>query len=126
MSPCKLQMVADFAGARTSCSSSLIKPTRRGERRQAASFSGIFPGRECLITRGRVDDEFRKSGRHFDYSESNEQELRDHAAKRLTDLKVPENIVFLPSLPKGVTGKIQRRALKSLLFIWFSGVRSSD
>jgi len=46
---------------------------------------------------------------------ANKQELRDHAAKRLTDLKVPEKIVFLPSLPKGVTGKIQRRALKSLL-----------
>jgi long-chain acyl-CoA synthetase len=48
---------------------------------------------------------------------ANEQELRDHAAKRLTDLKVPEKIVFLTSLPKGVTGKIQRRALKSLLHL---------
>ena len=46
---------------------------------------------------------------------ANEQELRDHAAKRLADLKVPEKIVCLPSLPKGVTGKIQRRTLKSLL-----------
>src|ERR1700677_1293923 len=31
------------------------KPTRRPERRQAASFSGISPGRECLITRRRVE-----------------------------------------------------------------------
>lgn len=46
---------------------------------------------------------------------ANEQELRDHAAKELADLKVPEQIVFLRSLPKGVTGKIQKRALKSLL-----------
>jgi long-chain acyl-CoA synthetase len=45
---------------------------------------------------------------------AHEQELRDHARQRLADIKVPEKIVFLKSLPKGITGKIQRRALKEL------------
>ena len=43
-----------------------------------------------------------------------EQELKDHARQRLADIKVPEKIVFLKSLPKGITGKIQRRALKEM------------
>ncbi len=43
---------------------------------------------------------------------TDEQELREHAGERLAELKVPEKIVFVPSLPKGVTGKIQRRLLK--------------
>jgi long-chain acyl-CoA synthetase len=43
-----------------------------------------------------------------------EQELRDFARERLADYKVPERIVFLPQLPKGLTGKVQRRALKQM------------
>jgi long-chain acyl-CoA synthetase len=45
---------------------------------------------------------------------AHEQELRDHARQRLADVKVPERIVFVKSLPKGITGKIQRRALKEM------------
>lgn len=45
---------------------------------------------------------------------AHEQELKDHARQRLADIKVPEKIVFLKSLPKGITGKIQRRALKEM------------
>lgn len=41
-----------------------------------------------------------------------EQELKDHAGRRLADHKVPGSFVFLERLPKGPTGKIQRRALK--------------
>jgi long-chain acyl-CoA synthetase len=41
-----------------------------------------------------------------------ERELRRFAAGRLDEHKVPERFVLLPSLPKGITGKIQRRALK--------------
>lgn len=44
----------------------------------------------------------------------NEQELKEHTGERLAELKVPEQIVFVPSLPKGITGKIQRRLLKEL------------
>lgn len=39
------------------------------------------------------------------------QELRDFARERLADYKLPENIWFLPELPRGLTGKIDRRAL---------------
>ena len=45
---------------------------------------------------------------------AHEKELRDHARQGLADIKVPEKIVFLKSLPKGITGKIQRRALKEM------------
>jgi acyl-CoA synthetase (AMP-forming)/AMP-acid ligase II len=31
---------------------------------------------------------------------------------RLADLKVPDEIMFLEKLPKGISGKIQRTALK--------------
>jgi long-chain acyl-CoA synthetase len=43
---------------------------------------------------------------------TSEEELREHARRRLADLKVPEEIVFLEKLPKGISGKIQRSALK--------------
>ena len=43
---------------------------------------------------------------------TNEDELREHARRRLADLKVPDKIVFLEKLPKGISGEIQRTALK--------------
>jgi len=44
-----------------------------------------------------------------------EAELRDFVRARIADYKVPERILFLPSLPKGLTGKVQRRDLKDLM-----------
>jgi long-chain acyl-CoA synthetase len=44
-----------------------------------------------------------------------ERELRDHARQLLADIKVPETFVFRSGLPKGITGKVQRRALKEML-----------
>jgi long-chain acyl-CoA synthetase len=44
-----------------------------------------------------------------------EQELKEHASRRLADHKVPDSIFFLNSLPTGPTGKIQRRALKNII-----------
>ena len=41
-----------------------------------------------------------------------EQELREYARRSLADYKVPERIYFLPQLPKGPTGKVDRSALK--------------
>ena len=41
-----------------------------------------------------------------------EAELIDFAKLHLADYKVPARIEFLPVLPKGTTGKVQRRALK--------------
>jgi long-chain acyl-CoA synthetase len=43
-----------------------------------------------------------------------EQELRDFARERMADYKVPEHIWILPELPKGLTGKIDRRALAEM------------
>ncbi len=44
-----------------------------------------------------------------------EQELREHARRSLADYKVPERILFIPELPKGPTGKVDRSALKATL-----------
>ena len=41
-----------------------------------------------------------------------ERELQEYARQRLADYKVPSRIRFIPELPKGITGKIQRRILK--------------
>ncbi len=43
--------------------------------------------------------------------QASEQELRAFAATRLADFKVPRKIVFLPEIPKGATGKLQRIGL---------------
>ena len=42
------------------------------------------------------------------------EELREFARDRLADYKTPEEIWFLPELPKGLTGKVDRRALVEL------------
>ncbi len=44
-----------------------------------------------------------------------ERELRDFAATRLVDFKVPRRIVILTEIPKGATGKLQRIGLASKL-----------
>jgi len=45
----------------------------------------------------------------------NEDGLRDHARKLLADYKVPERIFFLAEVPKGLTGKVDRRSLRDIL-----------
>jgi acyl-CoA synthetase (AMP-forming)/AMP-acid ligase II len=44
-----------------------------------------------------------------------ERELRDFAEARLAHFKVPRKIVFLPEIPKGATGKLQRIGLAAKL-----------
>ena len=44
-----------------------------------------------------------------------EREIRDFAATRLADFKVPRKIVFLAEIPKGATGKLQRIGLAEKL-----------
>ena len=44
-----------------------------------------------------------------------ERELRDFAARRLADFKVPRRIIFLVEIPKGATGKLQRIGLAAKL-----------
>lgn len=48
-------------------------------------------------------------------AELTEREVRDFAAKRLADFKVPRKIVFLEEIPKGATGKLQRIGLAEKL-----------
>jgi long-chain acyl-CoA synthetase len=43
-----------------------------------------------------------------------EHELQNLVRSRIADYKVPERVLFLPVLPKGPTGKLQRRALMDL------------
>ena len=44
-----------------------------------------------------------------------EKELREFAAKRLADFKVPRKVLFLDEIPKGATGKLQRIGLAAKL-----------
>lgn len=44
-----------------------------------------------------------------------EKELIEYVRQRLADYKTPERILFIDQLPKGPTGKVQRRALKEML-----------
>jgi acyl-CoA synthetase (AMP-forming)/AMP-acid ligase II len=44
-----------------------------------------------------------------------ERALKDFAAERLADFKLPRKIVFLEEIPKGATGKLQRIGLASKL-----------
>ena len=44
-----------------------------------------------------------------------ERELRDFAATKLADFKVPRKILFLAEIPKGATGKLQRIGLAAKL-----------
>lgn len=57
---------------------------------------------------------------------ASEQELRDFARSRLADYKVPERVFFLPVLPKGPTGRLQRRALKDLALALSENARCSS
>jgi long-chain acyl-CoA synthetase len=44
-----------------------------------------------------------------------EDQLRTHARGLLADYKVPDRVLFLAELPKGLTGKIDRRKLREIL-----------
>jgi acyl-CoA synthetase (AMP-forming)/AMP-acid ligase II len=48
-------------------------------------------------------------------SEANEQAIRDFAASRLADFKVPRRVIILDEIPKGATGKLQRIGLAAKL-----------
>ncbi len=50
-----------------------------------------------------------------DGGSAEEREIRQFAAERLADFKVPRRIVFLDEIPKGATGKLQRIGLAEKL-----------
>ena len=47
--------------------------------------------------------------------QATEREILDHTRVLLADYKVPEKIFFRADLPKGITGKVDRRALRDSL-----------
>ncbi len=55
-----------------------------------------------------------------------EKELRQFAASRLTDFKVPRRIVILDEIPKGPTGKLQRIGLAEKLGLTEESEKLSD
>ncbi len=48
-------------------------------------------------------------------TEATEAELREFAARRLADFKVPKKVLFRAEIPKGATGKLQRIGLAQKL-----------
>lgn len=61
---------------------------------------------------GDLNDRFRSDLSQF--SLKGEDELRSFLRKRIADYKVPEHVAFMPVLPKGLTGKVHRAALKDM------------
>ena len=56
--------------------------------------------------------------------QATEREIRDFAATRLADFKVPRKLVFLDEIPKGATGKLQRIGLADKLGLGKQGAIS--
>ena len=50
-----------------------------------------------------------------DGSEATERDIRDFAASRMADFKVPRKVVIMDEIPKGATGKMQRIGLAEKL-----------
>jgi acyl-CoA synthetase (AMP-forming)/AMP-acid ligase II len=50
-----------------------------------------------------------------DGTEATEREIRDFAAERMADFKVPRKVIILDEIPKGATGKMQRIGLAEKL-----------
>jgi len=48
-------------------------------------------------------------------AEADEREIREFAAGRMADFKVPRKVVILDEIPKGATGKLQRIGLAEKL-----------
>jgi acyl-CoA synthetase (AMP-forming)/AMP-acid ligase II len=47
--------------------------------------------------------------------QASEREIRDYAATRLADFKVPRKVLILDEIPKGATGKLKRIGLADQL-----------
>ena len=52
---------------------------------------------------------------HEDTAGRGNAEIREFAARRLADFKVPRKILFMAEIPKGATGKLQRIGLAAKL-----------
>ena len=56
-----------------------------------------------------------------DGEQASEREIRDYAATRLADFKVPRTILILDEIPKGATGKLKRIGLADQLGLTAKG-----
>jgi acyl carrier protein len=59
-------------------------------------------------------------------AEASELELREFAARRLVDFKVPRRLLIVEEIPKGPTGKLQRIGLAARLGLTGTGLRPSE
>jgi len=50
-----------------------------------------------------------------DGSTATERDIRDFAAERMADFKVPRKVIIMDEIPKGATGKMQRIGLAEKL-----------
>ena len=57
----------------------------------------------------------RRRGRAQEGAQASDAELRQFAAVRLADFKVPRKILILKEIPVGATGKLQRIGLAQKL-----------
>ena len=48
-------------------------------------------------------------------ADATERDIRDFAASRMADFKVPRKVVIMDEIPKGATGKMQRIGLAEKL-----------
>ncbi len=67
------------------------------------------------IPDGRLGEEIGAAVVLHPGAATTERELRDFAAGKLADFKVPRTVVFLAEIPKGATGKLQRIGLAERL-----------
>ena len=56
-----------------------------------------------------------------DGEQASEREIRDYAATRLADFKVPRKVLILDEIPKGATGKLKRLGLADQLGLTAKG-----
>ena len=92
------------------------QPRRREDlaargRRGADGPSGGRPGGHLRHAARQARRGGRRGGRAARGQAATEREIRDFAASRLADFKVPRKVVILDEIPKGATGKLQRIGL---------------
>ncbi|MEN0057891.1 MAG: AMP-binding protein, partial [Bdellovibrio sp.] len=76
-----------------------------------------FPGVLEVAVIGVPDEKWGEVGKAFVVRQSDAvttEELQGHCLKNLAKFKIPKHFVFLPSLPKGDSGKILKRKLSEM------------
>lgn len=75
------------------------------------------PGVREVAVIGVADEKWGEVGKAFivleNNSTTNEDSLKEYCLKNLAKFKIPKHFAFIPSLPKGDSGKILKRKLQS-------------